>query len=135
MFSSLSSIEGQFKAFLSQKKRSLKEVINLRRVIIEDEQGAKTKGRLKVFLSVPQLSLFIRVLIEKGLLPKENIGELFNFFATHFSTPQTSFISAESLRKKSTDVEFSTAQKLKGHLIGMLNWLNENYNLSNYKNS
>ncbi|MFN0293588.1 hypothetical protein [Pedobacter helvus] len=134
MFSSLSSIEGQFKTFLSQKKQSLKEVIDLRRIIIEDDKGPKTKGRLKVFLSVPQLSLFIRVLIEKGLLPKENIGELFNFFATHFSTPQTSFISAESLRKKSTDVEFSTAQKLKGHLIGMLNWLNENYNLSNYKN-
>ena len=129
----LSSIDGQFKTFLSQKERILKEVISLRREIIKEEQGLETKGRLKIFLSVPQLSLFIRLLIEKGLLAKENIGELFTFFATHFSTPQASLISAESLRKKSTDVEFSTAQKLKAHLIGMLNWLNENYNLSNFK--
>jgi hypothetical protein len=133
MFPFLSSIDGQVNTFLAKKERTLKETIKLRRDIIQNQQFPSPKARLKVFLSVPQLGLFIRLLIEKGLLAKENIGELFNFFATHFSTPQASFISAESLRKKSTDVEFTTAQKLKAHLIGMLNWLNENYNLSNFK--
>ncbi|WP_199120332.1 hypothetical protein [Pedobacter sp. ASV28] len=135
MFISQLPIEDQFKIFLSQKERHLKETINIRRALNLEEQGSKQKNRLKIFLSVPQLSLLIRLFIEKGLLPKENIGELFAFFASHFSTPQTSLISAESLRKKSTDVEFSTAQKLKSHIIGMLNWLNENYNLSNFKGS
>jgi hypothetical protein len=70
--------------------------------------------------------------IEKGILVKENLGDLFKFFATHFYTPNAEYISADSLQKKSTDVEFATAQKLKGQLIGMLNWLNTNFNLSNY---
>ncbi|SDF95091.1 hypothetical protein SAMN05421827_102226 [Pedobacter terrae] len=128
-------IDRQFKNFLLKKEKHLSEILNLRRAIVQDEQFSKTTSRLKIFLSVAQLGLLIRLFIEKGLLAKENIGELFTFFATHFSTPQTQYISSDSLRKKSTDVEFSTAQKLKGHLIGMLNWLNENYNLSNYKNS
>lgn len=131
----LCPIDRQFKNFLLKKEEHLAETLNLRRVIIKDEQFSKTTSRLKIFLSVAQLGLLIRLFIEKGLLAKENIGELFTFFATHFSTPQTQYISPDSLRKKSTDVEFSTAQKLKGHLIAMLNWLNENYNLSNYKNS
>eukprot|EP01133_Synstelium_polycarpum_P009449 gene9449-11060_t len=104
-------------------------------VVSQDEQFSKSTHRLKIFLSVAQLGLFIRLFVEKGLLAKENIGDQFTFFASHFSTPQAPFISAESLRKKSTDVEFATAQKLKAHLIGMLNWLNENYNLSNFKGS
>lgn len=133
MFPFLSSIDGQVNTFLAKKERNLKETIKLRRDIIQHQQSPASNARLKIYLSVPQLSLFIRLLIEKGLLAKENIGELFSFFATHFSTPQASLISAESLRKKSTDVEFTTAQKLKAHLIGMLNWLNENYNLSNFK--
>lgn len=133
MFSNLSPIADQFNAYLNQKENHIKQVISLRNSIVQQDQNSKSSNRLKIFLSVPQLSLFIRLLMEKGLLAKENIGELFTFFATHFSTPQTAYISAESLRKKSTDVEFATAQKLKAHLIGMLNWLNENYNLSNYK--
>lgn len=125
----------QLRGFLSEKKQYIDEMLKLRRVILQDDMLAKSMTRLKVNMPVAQFGLFIRVQIEKGLLLKENIGELFNFFAAHFYTPQTMFISPESLRKKSTDVEFSTAQKLKAHLIAMLNWLNENYNLSNYKGS
>lgn len=125
----------QLQSFLSEKKHHISEMLKLRRVILQDDMLAKSMTRLKINMPVAQFGLFIRVQIEKGLLLKENIGEVFNFFAAHFYTPQTMFISAESLRKKSTDVEFSTAQKLKAHLIAMLNWLNENYNLSNYKGS
>lgn len=135
MFPCHVSSEDHFKTLLSNKERHLKQLIDLRRVVNQDEQFSKSKHRLKIFLSVAQLGLFIRLFVEKGLLAKENIGDQFTFFASHFSTPQAPFISAESLRKKSTDVEFATAQKLKAHLIGMLNWLNENYNLSNFKGS
>lgn len=135
MLPGVAPISEQLRGFLSEKKQHIKQILKLRRIIIQDDQLAKSMTRLRINLSVAQFALFIRVQIEKGLLLKENIGELFNFFAAHFYTPQTLFISAESLRKKSTEVEFSTAQKLKAHLIGMLNWLNENYNLSNYKGS
>jgi hypothetical protein len=135
MLPGIASIEDQLQGFLSEKKYHINEMLKLRRIILQDDMLAKSMTRLKINMPVAQFGLFIRVQIEKGLLLKENIGELFSFFAAHFYTPQTMFISAESLRKKSTDVEFSTAQKLKAHLIAMLNWLNENYNLSNYKGS
>lgn len=135
MLPGIAPITEQLTGFLSEKKHHIKQMLKLRRVILRDDQLTKSMLRLKVNLSVAQLGLFIRVQMEKGLFLKENIGEAFSFFATHFYTPQTMFISAESLRKKSTEVEFNTAQKLKAQLIGMLNWLNENYNLSNYKGS
>lgn len=135
MLPGVASIGEQLEGFLSEKKYHISEMLKLRRITLQDDLLAKSMTRLQINMPVSQFALFIRMQVEKGLLLKENIGELFNFFATHFYTQQTMFISAESLRKKSTEVEFSTAQKLKAHLISMLNWLNENYNLSNYKGS
>ena len=118
--------------FLTEKYAFVSQLVKLRREAILDIEKAKAGKRFQINLSVPQFGLFIRMQIEKGLLAKENVGEIFSFFATHFYTANTTYISADSLQKKSTDVEFSTAQKMKGHIIGMLNWLNTNYNLSNY---
>ncbi|MCW3118111.1 MAG: hypothetical protein JWM28_2193 [Chitinophagaceae bacterium] len=118
--------------FLSEKYAYVKSLLRVRREAIMDKEKAKAGIRFLMNLPVPQFGLFIRMQIEKGLLPKENVGDLFSFFALHFYTPNTVFMSADSLQKKSTDVEFSTAQKMKGQLIGMLNWLNSNFNLSNY---
>lgn len=119
-------------SFLCEKYLYLKEMAKLRRQAYKDSQEAMKGSRVLINLPVPQISLFIRMQIEKGWLGKEHIGELFTFFANHFYTPHTPFMSPESLQKKSTDVEFSTAQKMKGHLISMVNWLNTHYNLSNY---
>ncbi|TFF37016.1 hypothetical protein [Mucilaginibacter psychrotolerans] len=118
--------------FLDEKSTTVKRMVKLRRRFIRDNQKSKGGSRFLINLPVPQFGLFLRMQIEKGLLAKENLGDLFKFFATHFYTPNAEYISADSLQKKSTDVEFATAQKLKGQLIGMLNWLNTNFNLSNY---
>jgi len=135
MLPEVDDLVSQLTQYLSEREHYILKMLKLQRVILQDADLSKPSNKVKINLSVAQFALFIRVQIEKGLLIKENIGDQFNFFATHFCTPQTTFISADSLRKKSTDVEFSTAQKLKANLIAMLNWLNENYNLSNYKES
>lgn len=135
MLPDVPQIVEQLQGFLREKEHYIRQMLKLRRVIIQDDQLVKSMTRLKTNLSVAQFALFIRLQIEKGILLKENIGDQFSFFATHFYTSQTMFISADSLRKKSTEVEFNTAQKLKAYLISMLNWLNENYNLSNFKDS
>ncbi|OIQ65022.1 hypothetical protein GALL_534240 [mine drainage metagenome] len=127
-----SELYNDLNQFLSEKYLFIKQLLKLRREAVLDNERAKAGMRFLMNLPVSQFGLFIRMQIEKGLLPKENLGDLFSFFASHFYTPHTMFMSAESLQKKSTDVEFSTAQKMKGHLIGMLNWLNTNFNLSNY---
>ncbi|WP_316786571.1 hypothetical protein [Pedobacter frigiditerrae] len=133
MFKGASPIKEQLYAYLDEKQKHTVQILELRRLALEDDPLVKSAKRLKVNLPVAQLALFIRLQLEKGFFEKENIGGLFNFFAEHFYTSKTKFISGDSLRKKSTEVEFTTAQKLKSQLIAMLNWLNENHNLSNYK--
>ncbi len=133
MLKGTAPIKEQLYSYLDEKQKHTVQILELRRLALEDDPLVKSAKRLKVNLPVAQLALFIRLQLEKGFFEKENIGELFNFFAEHFYTSKTKFISGDSLRKKSTEVEFSTAQKLKSQLIAMLNWLNENHNLSNYK--
>src|SRR5690606_18764633 len=129
------SIRKQLRTFFKEKKEYIQQRIDLRREEIRDNELSDELDRIMVNLPVTQLGLFIRLFMEKGLLPKEDIGKTFSYYARHFRTPKTPFISAESLQKKSSDVEFSTAKKMKGHLIGMVNWLNEHYNVSNHRDS
>lgn len=129
------SIREQIRTLLAEKKQYIQQRIELRRLEIQDSKLSEQTDRMQVNLPVAQFGLFIRLFMEKGLLPKEEVGKTFAYYARHFSTPKTPFISAESLQKKSTDVEFSTAKKMKGHLIGMVNWLNEHYNVSNHRDS
>lgn len=129
------SIREQIRIFLAEKKQFVQQRIELRRLEIQDAKLSDETERAQVNLPVAQFGLLIRLFMEKGLLPKEEVGKTFAYYARHFSTPKTPFISAESLQKKSTDVEFSTAKKMKSHLIGMVNWLNEHYNVSNHRDS
>ncbi|MEZ2334729.1 hypothetical protein AB6735_03805 [Mucilaginibacter sp. RCC_168] len=118
--------------FLSEKYALVKEKLKISRQLAMEAGHKPHAKRVMINLSVAQLGLFIRLQVEKGILMKEHIGDLFAFYARHFYTPNTDYISSESLQKKSSDVEHATAKKLKAHLIAMINWLNANYNLSNY---
>ncbi|QQD14404.1 hypothetical protein [Sphingobacterium sp. UDSM-2020] len=122
------SICVQLKAFLKEKKRYVNQRIKLRRAELRDSKLAESGGRILFNLSVAQFGLLIRLFMENGLLLKEDIRGTFAHFAANFRTPKTAVMSAESLQKKSTDVEFAVARKMKGMLIGMVNWLNEHYN-------
>lgn len=106
------SIQIQLKSFLKEKKLYLQQRINLRRAELHDYKLAEEKDRMLINLPVQQFGLFIRIFMENGILQKENVGKIFSYYARHFRTPNTPFISAESLQKKSTDVEFSTAVKM-----------------------
>ena len=125
-------LHNELNKFLSEKYTLVKERLKISRQLLEAEGYRPNSKRVLINLSVAQLGLFLRMQVEKGVLAKEHIGELFAFYARHFYTPNTDFISPESLQKKSSVVEHATARKLKALLISMLNWLNTNYNLSNY---
>jgi hypothetical protein len=118
--------------YLSEKFALAKERLKISRQLLQNDNNLPKSKRMLINLSVAQLGLFLRMQVEKGVLAKEHIGELFAFYARHYYTPNTDFISSESLQKKSSVVEHATAKKLKALLISMLNWLNTNYNLSNY---
>ncbi|WP_185212266.1 hypothetical protein [Sphingobacterium mizutaii] len=127
------SIREQLRVFLKEKKAYLQQRMELRRFEIEDHKLTEENERMEVNVPVTQLSVFVRLFMERGILPKEDVGRTFAYYARHYRTPKTSFISAESLQKKSTNIEYSTANKVKGHLIGMVNWLNEHHNTNRDK--
>jgi len=83
--------------------------------------------QININLSVAQLGLLIRIFMEHGILPKHDVGKTFAHYARIYRTERTAQISADSLQKKSTDVEYATVKKIKSHLIAMINWLNKNY--------
>jgi hypothetical protein len=68
--------------------------------------------------------------MQVGWFGEREVARTFEFFSKNFSTSRTLIISPESLQKKSLDVEYSTAKKMKAHLIQMVNHLNQHHNTS-----
>ncbi|NQD69974.1 hypothetical protein HP439_04465 [Sphingobacterium shayense] len=122
------SIDEQISKYIDKKKRFLHHQLKFRRVVLRAPSIGETSGRMRLNLSVAQLALFIRLFIIVGVIPNEDIGKIFAFFARHFYTKNAQFISSDSLQRKSTDVELSTAKKLKSILISKVNWLNKTFN-------
>ncbi|QXV63751.1 hypothetical protein INP83_11595 [Mucilaginibacter sp. 21P] len=126
------SLGGSLLKYVEEQYRFLNDNLKLRMKYHTLLNAQSSHKRFLIGLPVAQYALFIRLQMESGILNKDHVGAIFSFFSDHFYTVNAKFISAESLQKKSTDVEFSTAQKIKGQLIGMINWLNKHYNLSNF---
>ena len=63
----------------------------------------------------------------ENILPSENKGKLFEFFAHSFKTKTSLFISKDSLWKKSRTVEAETASAVKDIFINMINYINKEY--------
>lgn len=113
--------------YYRDQKTLIQQTILLRRSRIQDNVDQEETPHMMINLSVAQFGLLIRLFMENDLLPKNNIGRTFAYYARNFRTARTMYISAESLQKKSTDVEYATARKLKEYLINMLNWINRYY--------
>lgn len=119
--------------FFMQIKQSIKERIDTRRSEVLDGKLVEEHDKVEINLSVAQLGFLLRLFIDREILPTDNISRTYAFFAKHFRTKSAAFISRDSLIKKSTSVEFSTARKLKWHFIEIINSINKSHNLSNYK--
>jgi hypothetical protein len=132
MYPKVPSIINQLLVFFKDKKESLNQLLDLRRSEILDSKLLESNEKVLINMPVAQFGLLIKLLMELNLLPRENVSKTFSFFAKYFKTPSANFISSESLQKKSSAVEFSTAKKMKSYLIEMVNLINKNYNTSSY---
>lgn len=72
-------------------------------------------------LSVPQLALLLRLLVEVGILQYSNLSELIRKIAGIFNTDKTAVISAESLRVKYYSPDNASKDILNDYLIRMRN--------------
>src|SRR5690606_16196726 len=111
------SIIDQLLVYYKDKKESLNQRLDIRRSEIQDAKLLEANDKVMFNIPVAQFGLLIKLLMEVNLIPKENVGKTFSFFAKYFKTPSANFISSESLQKKSSTVEFSTARKMKTYLI------------------
>jgi len=129
------SLKLELQNFFEAKAAYLEKLLNHRRLAMQDKIDAEKALRLLLDMTVPQFALFIRVLKETQIILKTGITEVCTFFAMHFYTDKSLFISSSNLLKRSTDVEFATVLKLWDMLIDMQNWLDEKFSIRNYRRS
>lgn len=131
----LPSLWHDLREYYNEKEQALEAMLAIRRAALEDQRSSANSFRILSLLTVPQLALFFRIQLEKGILIKEHIHDVFSFVAMHFYTEKTLFISSGSLQRKSTDVDFPTALKLWDTLSEMMEWLDEHFSVRNYQRS
>ena len=78
-------------------------------------------GKIHTNLSVSQLALGVKLLVDAKVITNKNSTELMSMVARSFKTDRQEVISEDSLRNKSYNFETSTVEKLKDKIIGLLN--------------
>lgn len=79
---------------------------------------------IETTLSVPQLALFIKLLIDEGIIKNSSYRQLSKLVSKYFKTPYSEKLSAESLRLKTFSFEKQTVNKVKDVIIQLLNNVN-----------
>jgi hypothetical protein len=76
-------------------------------------------------LSVPQLALFIKILIDTGVISNKNQTELLRTISKTIRTSRNEIISAESLRNKYYSSDKATTDFIKNVIIDLRNQVNK----------
>lgn len=79
--------------------------------------GTKVHTRL----SVSQLAMAVKLLMEAKLITNKNSSDLIRMVAKNFRTDRQEVISEESLRNKLYNFESATVTRLKDEIIGLMN--------------
>lgn len=87
------------------------------------QKTEETSGELKIHtsLSVSQLALAVKLLVESKMITNTNATELMRVVARNFKTDKQEVISEDSLRNKSYNFEAATVSRLKDEIIGLMN--------------
>jgi hypothetical protein len=89
--------------------------------IIQGDKDWDKSGKIHTNLSVSQLALGVKLLVDAKVITNKNSTELMSIVARTFKTDRQDIISEDSLRNKSYNFETSTVEKLKDKIIGLLN--------------
>lgn len=88
---------------------------------IQNDKNQVSYGKIHTDLSVSQLALGVKLLVDAKVITNKNSTELMSMVARAFKTDRQEVISEDSLRNKSYNFETSTVEKLKDKIIGLLN--------------
>ena len=99
-----------------EKKQQLMFPVTTQRINEHDNSG-----KIHTNLSVTQLALAVKLLVDSKVIINKNSTELMRMVARTFKTDRQEIISEDSLRNKSYNFETSTVEKLKDKIIGLLN--------------
>ena len=89
------------------------------------ETGASSHAQITTSLSVKQIALFCRLLVNNDTITNKSQTALLNRLAEILKTEKTDIISAQSLRTNYYNIDDATIAFMKDMLIGMINELNK----------
>lgn len=76
-------------------------------------------------MSVSQLAIFIRLLVETGIIKNKNHMDVIKFYASTTQSKRTQNISSESFRTKYYNIDESSREAVKHLIIHLLNHINK----------
>lgn len=88
--------------------------------------GETSNEKVRTALSVSQLGCFIRLCVESGIFPKENIKQLLTLFSNHYSTLNRVNLSYNNLKNQYYYPEVNAVEEIKNIVFKQLKLLQKN---------
>lgn len=107
------ALEDQLRTWLRKEMEVMKED--------ENDMSCWKDFKVSTDLSVPELSYFVKLLCDTGIIKNANRSELMKFIAQFFSSINTANISEGSLRKNFYNENAAVSASVRDKLISLFN--------------
>lgn len=124
----LKSLKEQLVDWLSQEITFLEKKQKNILAEVATDNAMEPGFKLKVDMSVPQLSYLLRVFVETHIIKNENIAFLLRFLTKIFQTKRTDDVSYDSAHNKYYNAETSTKGAVKKLLLRMVAYIDRDSN-------
>lgn len=98
-----------------------KQLLDVPIVASSKTDGLPNSNKVEMNLSVGQISLGLKLLLDTGIIQNKNASEILRMVSRNFKTKKSEQISEDSLRNKSYNIETAAVQGVKEVIVGLLN--------------
>jgi hypothetical protein len=106
-------IQKQITNWITEEINYIEESRKYKLIILPaKEEEEQPKFKISTSLSVPQLTLLFKLLVENNLIKVRNVSHLVKFLANNFTSLRNETISVNSLRNKYYDQDEATSRSL-----------------------
>jgi hypothetical protein len=119
------SIKDQVNNYIAEEVEYLERVSVLNSDVVDEKQGKTGTYKVKLELSVAQLSYLIKIFVSTTIIQNTSVNELLRFFAKIVVTKKAEGVSYDSLRAKYYNVESTTRLAVREMLSSLIAFIDK----------
>lgn len=121
LYKDIMGVKEQLINWIEEEINYIQKESDVSKQLASEEQKSESELKINTSLSIPQLTFFVRLLVENKTITNINQTQLLKFVALHFTSVKRENISYGHLRSQYYTAELPAIESIKSLLLNLVN--------------